>query len=198
MSSPAETPKLTRPHGQPSDKGTVRQWPGQVQISLLSFLHSHKFPMSSSIMVISRHYQNATETKKHIRTNFHLPPPDYKRFHSKVFFLKLDPHFSSSFTPKPRPPQPQLRKIPQVFHSSQPSFPYNLPTALFPKPGLPPNYPSYLTTAPQVPQVTTLLFPLSPAPCPAHPPSKRLLPRHSRAGYPQETEAEEGDGAGRE
>lgn len=109
-------------------------------------LHGSKLPVSSSITVISRHYYPATEIKEHVRINVHLPSPNYKHFPSTVFFLVLDSHFSSSLTPKPRPPQP-----PSKLHSLTSFIPVGYPcdpsTALPSKPGLPPSYPSYLTTA---------------------------------------------------
>lgn len=175
---------------------TIRQGNGQTvarpSANLTALLHSCKFPMSYYIMVISRHYYHATETKNHICTNFRLPPTDYKHFHSKVVFLMLDPHFSSSFTPKPRPPQPQLRKIPHVFHSSQP------PSHMM---SLPPCFPNldYLQTTPVISPQDLLFFFLSAQPHVLHTRSQTgSFPLTPGLAIPAEAEAEEGDGTGRE
>lgn len=104
----------------------------------------------------------------------------------------LDPHFSSSFTPKPRPPQPQLRKIPHVFHSSQP--PSNTMS-------LPPCFPNvdYLQTTPVISPQDLPFFFLSAQPHVLHTRSQTgSFPLTPGLAIPAETEAEEGDGTGRE
>ena len=156
--------------------------------NLTALLHGSKLPVSSSLIVISRHYSLATEIKEHIRTNFHLPSPDYKHFPANVFFLMLDPHFSSSLSPKPRPPQPRLKTIPlrsfiPVTHLLIPPLyrpasqtwitskllhltHHSLTSPQYHKHHR--TYPSF-SFQPSPLSGPTLLFPFSPALCPAHP-----------------------------
>jgi len=170
--------------------------------NLTAFLHGSQLPVSSSIIVISRHYYLATEIKEHTRTNFHLPQADYKHFSPQRIF----PHVRPPLFHLPHPeattsPSPPQNYPSQVLHPSQPpphpsSLPPCLPNLdyLQTTPDISPQ--PNLTAGPQAPQDLAFFIPLSP---PLRPrPQTDSFPLTAGLGSPAETEGEAGEGTGRD